>query len=788
MAHNIYKESYPKDLYIDRYRTIKEKVTFISIDSRDRQKVPKNIYDDTIYTLQKNSLEFKCGTGKVKIFLKDHNFEQNNRISITGIDGRNIKLKHKLFLFKNSQYAKIIDENNNMTFNYHHKKIMLNMSNVKGNMLKSLKLNGIPINLFNRNHEILFDTLSGDEYDPINNDADLVNLKADIKNINNIISGPSNEISNLNTILENKLINKINSLNTHDKIDPLNIINKLVPTFYLIKLPKKATKKYCPNRDQGSDLENTCIKIKFLHLCGIGLSKLNADFPLSINNEIGNHIISKIIDEHHFFIRVKDIALSSNNGGSDCIELAKIIDTQNGYPRPNHYKIFLEKTLHNVKRVELISSIFPNTRKIFENNSIKKNNSLYWNILDDGDTEYSIDITPGNYTPSSLESEITKKIFLVKRTTHQETFDKINTIDFNLCEIMVGNNSHFMKTISDIPNNELRKTPAFPNFEFINIDQNTIIEPIIDIDTNIVSFSAFSRIFVKKSIGGFNSNNKQFIDHDINSVFSTFVVVHPCHPYNSDDENNISITISGSTNITENSVTYSASTINTSHTIVKIIDNHRYRVTHNITHTLSIVRPPNFGGFGGDNITITFPIKFRILFNKNDTIGHELGFSSVGKKDSITNYDYTVKNIDFYDGDIKFDSIGMKINKKDITLSLSGDQYFFMTNDILSNIHNLGPVDDVFAKIQLQDIPNTVLYNTFVRAPKIFEDPIKELSELEFTFFSPEGQLFNFGGIDHSYCLRIVELVVLPIDTHISERTGIEQETFSNQSIVVGLN
>ena len=47
-----------------------------------------------------------------------------------------------------------------------------------------------------------------------------------------------------------------------------------------------------------------------------------------------------------------------------------------------------------------------------------------------------------------------------------------------------------------------------------------------------------------------------------------------------------------------------------------------------------------------------------------------------------------------------------------------------MTNEILTNFQNTGIVNNIFAKIQLQDLPGTYLYNTFVYFPKIFEDPL----------------------------------------------------------------
>lgn len=760
---------------LDKKRIVKERITLINIDSRDRNKTPKNIYDKTAYKLKKNPIEFSVDSDKIIITVDNHNFKLNERVSMINVIGRNIKIRNRLYLKQDSFYAKIIDENHDMTFEYGNNNIFLELSNVKGNIIEinsvktqTNKLSNIPINLFNQRHEILFIPKENDYVnnnsiftgDPIVDDPDVLNLLKDIDFIRSSSLEQLNDIPLFESFLEQNLINGINPLG-NDITNLEQVVDKLITNFYLIRLPVLAEKDYIPDKNTGFDLENSCIKINFLHLFGINTSFINADYPLSLKYRQGNHRITKIISEDKIEITLLKKALDKkyNNNpnryqeGGSCIELSKVINVETGYPDPNHYNIFLKRTFNNVKIVELISCIFPNTEKVFRqfpNN--KRNNKLYWNILDDGETIYNLCITPGNYTPQTLEQEIEKKAFELCRTSYETSIDKINSVmdDYNLekSSIIMGMGDDYLCP------------------EFIDLSKNIIMDVSINIDTDIVNFSICEIIYMRKCIGLFDSNN------------STFTVFHPDHPFTTDDENITEITISGSTDIRENSMTnntFPESSINGNHTIVKIIDTNSYQVTHDRSIIEQTTIPLDNGG---DNIEIKYPIKFRLLFNYSDTMGKELGFNLVGEPDSISPFNYIVSNVDFYQNEINFNSLGIIINRKNLSLALSGSNYFFMTNETLSNFNNTGRVDNIFAKIQLQDIPNTVLYNTFVNSPKIFEDPLTSLSELEFRFYSYDGELYDFNGVEHSFCLRIVELVNLPIDSHINTRTGAKLQTF----------
>src|SRR5690606_28367283 len=105
-------------------------------------------------------------------------------------------------------------------------------------------------------------------------------------------------------------------------------------------------------------------------------------------------------------------------------------------------------------------------------------------------------------------------------------------------------------------------------------------------------------------------------------------------------------------------------------------------------------------------------------------------------------------------------------------LKLSGDNYIIMVANPLKTLFSVGPIKNAFAKITLCDIPGKVLYNTFVPTAHVFDDPLESLFELEIQFYNPDGTLFNFNGLNHSFTLEIITIVDIPEGTGINASTG----------------
>lgn len=118
-----------------------------------------------------------------------------------------------------------------------------------------------------------------------------------------------------------------------------------------------------------------------------------------------------------------------------------------------------------------------------------------------------------------------------------------------------------------------------------------------------------------------------------------------------------------------------------------------------------------------------------------------------------------------------------KINK---LLDLSGDDYILLKSAQLSSFdkNSSNKLNDIFSKILLTGLPGTFLYNTFKTVPKIFnENELPELNEIGFTFYRPDGSLFEFLDRDHSFTLEITTLIEKFGNMNYSSKVGRYSET-----------
>ena len=93
-------------------------------------------------------------------------------------------------------------------------------------------------------------------------------------------------------------------------------------------------------------------------------------------------------------------------------------------------------------------------------------------------------------------------------------------------------------------------------------------------------------------------------------------------------------------------------------------------------------------------------------------------------------------------------------------LNLSGEQYILMTSEILGDGETTGDVNNVFAKIQLAASSGSNIFNAYIGGQKYFYDsPLPILTEIDISFYTNAGELFEFYDTDHSYTLEIVEAI-----------------------------
>ena len=164
---------------------------------------------------------------------------------------------------------------------------------------------------------------------------------------------------------------------------------------------------------------------------------------------------------------------------------------------------------------------------------------------------------------------------------------------------------------------------------------------------------------------------------------------------------------------------------------------------------------------GGKGFTVSVPNYFRIRMDFEDSICSILGFRDIGKCKSITYFSTIIKNTDPYDND------DIICDWQPKPFKLFQNDYFLMTCKQLESVDSTDTISNIFAKILISEPPGTVMYNTFVSTPKYFTVPLTNLYRLDISFLAPNGKMYNFNNMDHSFTLKIVTLSTKPLGTNL---------------------
>jgi hypothetical protein len=462
------------------------------------------------------------------------------------------------------------------------------------------------------------------------------------------------------------------------------------------------------------------ISLTFNYIAGIPVNLINSEYPVNMLHQQGFQTIIDTTSDGYYVELSQNAAETLTLFGGSNIYVGLVDQIDIGFPDQNHYIIKLGNTYSNIVLVKFKSSEFMNTEKIIRNvPSEKQNNKLYWQNLDDGDHVYSIEAQPGNYSPNQLAAEIQRLVLLVPR---------INPVSLG----------------GDITNT--------------TYDQNNYITVDINTTTDIVTFNSFNRAQLFQPLV---SVNPPITTTSLEQQTYTITIEQINHGLFEGDI----ITITGA-------IAYygiPASVLNGAHTITHVIDDNQYEIQVSNVN-LETVRT-NTGG--GATVNILVPNNFKLRFDYIDTMGQVLGFRNPGKPASITDYQSEIKNLDPYYMEPLYDDSGNPTTITNNALSFTGDNYIIVTCEQFKGFNNEGEkIKDIFAKILLCHPPGTRLFNTYVHTPLYYHNPIPSITELEFTFYSPDGNLYDFNGLDHSFTLEIVSLTEIPKGTGIASNIG----------------
>lgn len=408
---------------------IYEKITSVNVDSKFRNKEPKNLLENTSVTLDENPLNFTSDSNQVKISYSNHTLEVDDRIVMSNVTVNPIYIQNSLTFIDSSQYVLINHPDHKISSTlFDQTTFELTLDNIIG-LDGTNYIGNIFVNILKELYEVfVFSKNDDNTYSLVNETITDLNDK-------------------MNTFLEN-----INNILTE---------TELVDNYYVIKMPIKyqgGTEKSLYNDlidDLYTYLYEDIITITFRNIAGIPLNLLNANYPIDSTQLQGFHTISAIDSDNIYIdLSVKAINTITNTGGENII-VTKVLETIDGFPNPNNYTFKLGKTFQNIVRIDMISSEFFNGDKVikdFPDNL--KNNKIYWQNIEDGDHIYSIEIPSGNYIfPTDLITLILSKMNEVERISSNNISKKYHEFDISLntSNNEITFNSYKSELLSDKP-------------------------------------------------------------------------------------------------------------------------------------------------------------------------------------------------------------------------------------------------------------------------------------------------------------------------------------------------
>ena len=107
------------------------------------------------------------------------------------------------------------------------------------------------------------------------------------------------------------------------------------------------------------------------------------------------------------------------------------------------------------------------------------------------------------------------------------------------------------------------------------------------------------------------------------------------------------------------------------------------------------------------------------------------------------------------------------------SINLQGENYAFLCCPQLSTMLNTGSVKNIFARISLDQSPGTMVFS-YLSNPKVFDAvPLNQLNDLEFSILNYDGTEYEFNDLDYSFTLQITEVIDITDNFNLSSKRGI---------------
>ena len=158
------------------------------------------------------------------------------------------------------------------------------------------------------------------------------------------------------------------------------------------------------------------------------------------------------------------------------------------------------------------------------------------------------------------------------------------------------------------------------------------------------------------------------------------------------------------------------------------------------------------------NSNINFTNNLHNQSTRQNYLDYETNLLMLDKQFKNTN------NAEEYEENISVFGKNGKLVRKIIKnpYNLNPDNYIYLVIPNLNHIESAqnNKINGSFAKLLLPGESTNTLFNSFVAGTKIYYNNLfNNLSELEITFITNDGYLFDFNGSEHSFSIEITEII-----------------------------
>ncbi len=512
------------------------------------------------------------------------------------------------------------------------------------------------------------------------------------------------------------------------------------------------------------------------------------------NDEMIEDKFNKHTKDENILLRRRDNAIKNNDRYQKNFITSITIDSRdrdfNKYPKPNKYKVFLNKQFENVEKIELISTEIPNT---IEPINIY-NNKIKWKNISRSDY---IEI----YFPisnSTVTDEFNTNNFVTNTLTYETEIPTgyYNTTDFTL------KMEEIMNETPDENNN--------PHNFHVDIDVNTHLVTLVQRFEELI----ISNMSMIKNSSLLNIEFDNINNINSSSWLNSDVILSDCPKIGGIPSKYLNLKNYEVTNVTTSSIIVDVLTDANINQIIRNLDITNTRVGRSVNFTLpqlsftdtdnknqdgtvnSILKILGFPVPTGQFVVIGTETPCRSIHLNEEYVLEEYvkAISDVSDLLSLTDSLHTLNIQNIGNNEYVFRSesyifLRLTIPSNDTvnlgdnlltTISNSGTiekSNIYYDNPFQSLIENekellVKDVNNIFAKIQLSPIPGNITFNDQIYSEKIYYDiPLRKLSDIIIELIDSKGKIIDLKS-DYSFTIKITEKIDVLKDTLMDSRTG----------------